>query len=263
MEDLLLIFPAWLVAVLFIGGSIALAVFCVYAFRRIFGVSRLIDHNAVAGFIFATLGVVYAVMLGFMVPLTWGRLHDDNQLIEQEANTIGSLFRIARTIPAPTGPEMQLAALKYAKDVVLLEWDLMASGESSPVVWADYDHLWQIQEQWKPLSPSELQLYGNTVSQLEDLGAARRLRLLSSQDQIPQLLWLLLVVGGIVTVLYACLFGSNYVSLHALTAGALAGLIAFILFLILEMATPYSGALALDPIPINQVITQAQQLGSP
>lgn len=263
MEQLLLIFPAWLVAVLFIGGSVAVAVACVYAFRRLFGVSRLIDHNAVAGFIFATLGVVYAVLLGFMVPLTWGRLQDDNKVIEQEANTIGSLFRIARTIPAPTGQELQLAALKYAKDVVTQEWELMADGQASPVVWEDYDRLWQIQEQWKPLSPSEVQLYGNVVNQLEDLGAARRLRLLSSQDQIPQLLWLLLVLGGIVTVAYACLFGSNYVGLHALTAGALAGLTAFILFVILEMATPYSGALALDPIPINQVITQAQQLGTP
>ena len=40
--------------------------------RRVVGVEVLERHNEVAGFIYAVLGVVYAVLLGFAAITVWG-----------------------------------------------------------------------------------------------------------------------------------------------------------------------------------------------
>lgn len=75
---------------LWILGAIALVatliVMCgTISIRRWIGLERLSSNNEVAGFKFATIGVLYAVLLGFAVIVVWQRFNDAENTVAQEA----------------------------------------------------------------------------------------------------------------------------------------------------------------------------------
>ena len=57
-------------------------------------------HNDVAGFIYAVIGVVYAVLLGFAAVTVWERYDRAQASVEQEANDLADLYRDAQTFPS-------------------------------------------------------------------------------------------------------------------------------------------------------------------
>jgi hypothetical protein len=83
-------------------------------------------HNDVAGFIYAVLGVVYAVLLALVVIATWESYESARVTVEDEANALAEIFWLAHWMPQPEGRELQELARSYAEDVVDEEWPLNA-----------------------------------------------------------------------------------------------------------------------------------------
>jgi hypothetical protein len=61
-------------------------------------------HNDVAGFIFAAVGVLYAVLLGFVVITVWTNNDAARQTTFKEADALAGIYWISRDLPAPVGP---------------------------------------------------------------------------------------------------------------------------------------------------------------
>src|SRR4029077_9116706 len=84
-----------LIGVLFIVAGIPLlAVAGALLVRRWATVEVLARHNEVAGFIYAVIGVLYAVLLGFTAIIVWERFDEAQTNVEREANELGDLFRL-------------------------------------------------------------------------------------------------------------------------------------------------------------------------
>ncbi len=80
-----------------IAGTIPLvAVVVGLLVRRWVTVEVLERHNEVAGFIYAVIGVLYAVVLGFTAIIVWERFAEAQTNVEKEANDLGDLFRNAQ-----------------------------------------------------------------------------------------------------------------------------------------------------------------------
>src|SRR6476469_1368421 len=84
-------------AILIVGGITALATAGGLIVRRWVAVEVLERHNEVAGFIYAVIGVVYAVLLGFAAITVWERYDRAQASVEQEANDLADLYRDAET----------------------------------------------------------------------------------------------------------------------------------------------------------------------
>jgi hypothetical protein len=56
-----------------IGGSVLLSLLGMRLVRRLVAVSTLEAHSEVAGFVYAVLGVVYGVLMAFVVTVVWDR----------------------------------------------------------------------------------------------------------------------------------------------------------------------------------------------
>jgi hypothetical protein len=65
--------------------------------------------------------------------------------------------------------------------------------------------------------------------------------LVAAEEGIPAVLWVVLVVGGMVAVGFAYLFGLENTWAHRLMVVSLAGVIALVLFTIGVMDHPFSG----------------------
>ena len=65
------------------------------------------QHNDVAGFIYAALGVIYAVLMALVVIAVWEEYGAASDTVEQEANAAADIFWLADQLPEPRGTHVQ------------------------------------------------------------------------------------------------------------------------------------------------------------
>ena len=105
-----------------------------------------------------------------------------------------------------------------------------------------------------PHTKGEQVLYERGLTQLHDAADARRSRLLEVKEGIPTLLWVVIVVGGVITVTFTYLFGLKSNLAHALMVAALTLVICGILFTIGEFDYPFSGVVEIRPDAFREVL---------
>src|SRR4028119_904487 len=86
-------------------------------------------HNDVAGFIYAVLGVIYAVLLALVVIAVWEDFGRARETVEAEANATAEIFWLAHRLPEPERHRLQELSQSYAREVVHKEWPLMEQGQ--------------------------------------------------------------------------------------------------------------------------------------
>src|SRR4028118_1337023 len=75
------------------------------------------EHNDVAGFIYAVVGVIYAVLLALVVIAVWEEHEAAKATVREEANGLADVFWIAHSLPEMEGPRLQEQARSYAPAV--------------------------------------------------------------------------------------------------------------------------------------------------
>ena len=103
--------------VLIVGGACLAAVIGLSLVQRLVPVSVRKEHNDVAGFIYAALGVIYAVLLALVVIAVWEEFGRARVTVESEANALAEIFWLAHELPEPEGPHLQELARSYAREV--------------------------------------------------------------------------------------------------------------------------------------------------
>ena len=165
------------------------------------------EHNDVAGFIYAVLGVAYAVLLAFVVIAVWEQYQAARDTTNREANELAEIYWLAYQLPESEGRQVQELAQSYARVVVEEEWPLMEDGQFSPQAWALVDEIRQRIGQFEVSTSNEQVLQDQGLTRVHDLADARRLRLLETHEDIPTILWVVLLSGGVITIGFTYLFG--------------------------------------------------------
>src|ERR687893_1827124 len=203
-------------------------------------------HNDVAGFVYAGVGVVYAVLLALVVIAVWEQYQRARETVETEANAVAEIAWLAHRLPNSERHQLQEQAQSYTREVVDQEWPLMAQrlyghGRGSPQGWDLIDDIRATVQEVEPRSASERELYAEGLDQVQRLADARRMRLVQAEEGMPAVLWAVLVFGGVVAVGFAYLFGLQNTWAHRLMVVSLASVIALVLFTIGVIEYPFSG----------------------
>ena len=211
-------------------------------------------QNDVAGFIFAVLGVAYAVLLAFVVIAVWQDYEAAQTNVESEAHELAGIYFLASRLPEPERTRIQDLARTYARVVVEEEWPMMERGQTSPRADSLLRQLTLKILEFDPHTKGEQVLYELEQTQLHDAADARRSRLLEVREGIPDLLWVVLVVGGVITVSFTYLFGLKSNLAHALMVAALTLVICGILFTIGQFNNPFSGPVEIQPEAFKEAL---------
>jgi hypothetical protein len=206
-------------------------------------------HNDVAGFIYAALGVIYAVLLALVVIAVWEEYRAASETVEQEANALAEIFWLAHRLPEPEGSHIQELARSYAQDVIDEEWPLMEQGQAplmtqtqgTPAGWTLIDEIRANLQEFQPHTPADEQLYAEGLDQVQILADARRMRLVAAEEGIPGVLWSVLIFGGVAAIGFTYLFGMDNTWAHRLMVFTLAAVIGLVLFTIGALEHPFSG----------------------
>ena len=206
-------------------------------------------HNDVAGFIYAALGMIYAVLLALVVISVWEQYQAASETVEQEANAAAEVFWLADRLPEPEGVHLQELVQSYAEEVVHREWPLMEEGRAplmtqtrgTPAGWTIIDDIRQNIQGFEPHTKAQEQLYAEGLDQVQRLADARRTRLVASEEGVPAVLWSVLVFGGMAAVGFTYLFGLESTWAHRLMVVTLAAVIGLVLFTVGALEHPFSG----------------------
>jgi hypothetical protein len=248
ITGLLIVAVAMLVAV---GGLVLV--------QRLFSTERRKQHNDVAGFIYAVLGVAYAVLLGLMLIAVWEKWNAAEATTTDEANELAGIFWWAHALPQPEGRHIQELVRSYAQVVVEEEWPLMAQGRSSPKAWATLDELRGTILGLDPPTGAQQVRYNQVLEQLHGLGDARRERLLAASEGLATILWVVLIGGGVITIAFTYLFGLENTVVHTLMVAALAMILSLSLFTVAALDYPFKGDVRIHPAAFEQVLERFQE----
>jgi hypothetical protein len=235
--------------VLVVGGICLLALAGFELVQRLVPASARQRHNDVAGFIYAALGVIYAVLLALVVIAVWEEFDAARDTVEQEANAAADIFWLADRLPEPRGTHVQELVRSYAEEVVHKEWPLMAQGDTplltqergTPTGWVLIDDIRQNIQNFEPRTRAEEQLYAEGLDQVDTLSDARRMRLVAAEEDVPGVLWAVLIFGGVAVVSFTYLFGLESTWAHRLMVATLAAVIGLVLFTVGAIEHPFSG----------------------
>lgn len=246
--------------VVIVAGTIVASVAGVTLVRRL-PRERLEENQDVVSVMFSAVGVLYTVLLAFMVVLVWEQFNSAEDRTEQEATRISNLLRNSSVFPAPVRSEIQERLITYTQSVIDDEWETMARGESSSTTSTAYRRVWTAYYDFHPQNEREHDFYAESISRLNELGQERRLRVISSQSSIPSILWILLVAGALITIGYLYLFAISNALLQRLMIGSVTGLLAFILFLVLALDHPFAGEISVTPDAYEDIVESFEEGG--
>ena len=130
----------------------------------------------------------------------------------------------------------------------------MEQGKASPKAWVILDDIRDSIQNLDPSTDTQLTLYDQGLERVHDLSDARRERLLEAQEGIPGILWVVMLVGGVVTVGFTYLFGLENTTTHMLLVAGLTLVICLILFTVAALNYPYRGDVRVGPDAFEQVL---------
>jgi hypothetical protein len=249
--------PSMLTAVqgvLTVGAAVLLAVGGFVWVQRRVHVSVREPQNDIAGFVYAVLGVQYAVVLAFCVIVVWQEFDAARLVVESEAGALTDVYGLAQNFPEPQRQRTQEAARSYARLVVEEEWPLLANGQESRRA---SDLLQEIRgsiHSLEPKTPKEQVLYDHGLIRSRDLLDNRRLRLYYSRQGIPTALWMVLVPGGVITITFTYFFGLRNTRAHALMIALLTMIIVGTIFLIRALDFPFTGDVRVEPDSFKEAL---------
>jgi hypothetical protein len=217
-------------------------------------------NNEVAGNYLQTIGTIYAVLLAFVVFVVWEQHNEARCSVQAEANELSDLYRISGALQKAAQLQDRIAA--YGRWVVDEEWQAMARGHASPKAEQALQEIWQALLKIELHTNTEEALYGEALARFNDLSDARSHRLFCSLLRLPPSLWVLLLTNGGLVVGSMWIFGLASLFAHALMTVALAGSIAFILFLIADLDNPFWGSWRVEPQAFQRVLERIKPTAS-
>ena len=239
--------PLWLSGVLLVGLPIVLAMCGPALIRRRLSLEKLRANNEVAGFKFATVGVLYAVLLAFAVIVVWEKFEDAEGHVADEAGAVATIYRLSAGIEGETQARLQAALSTYLSTVIAEDWPAMERGEASQATTHALDAVYATLLTFAPTDRRGAAILTETLHQLDLVTAARRARLVDASGVVPGVLWFVLLGGAVITVGFTLFFATDNLRAQSMMTGALTALIFSGLFIIVAIDRPFTGAVKVTP----------------
>jgi len=246
--------PLWPSFLLVVVLPTALAVGGTVVVRRRTRLARLTQNNEVAGFKFAVVGVIYAVLLAFAVFVVWEQLSAAESDVVREAGSAVNLYRLTGGMDSETGRNVRTLVTRYLETAIAEDWPAMEHGAGSATATQALNALYAGVLAYQPGDVRQEAMLAEVLRQLSEMTEARRERLLKAATVVPGVIWFGLISGGFVTVGFTWFFGARNLAAQMLMTGGLSLIVCSGLLIILAIDHPFSGAVRVHPDVLVKVL---------
>jgi hypothetical protein len=198
-------------------------------------------YNDLIGWQLGVLGTTYAVILGFMLFAVWTALREADLNADLEANAVLDMYRLAQGLPEPQRTRLQTLARSYVDAVITEDWPQMARGEVPERTRAISAELWDTVMSVREGSATEITAQEQVQVQLSSVDQHRLTRVLQSTRSLPPILWSVLLTGGALTIISACMFGGANRMIHTGRVISFSLVVSLCLVAIADIHRPFHG----------------------
>ena len=233
-----------------VSVAVAVAVAGLILVQRLVPFSVRESHNATTATMFGALHVVYGLMVGFSAFLVADQFDTAQKTVESEAGSVEEIYHLAER------QKIQGLTESYARTVVEQGWPMMARGRSSERTAEIADELRRGVMGFDPEVGAEQEVYAQGLTLVQDLDEYRALRLLEVREGIPDILWVVLLVGAVITTGCTYLFGMRTPGLHVVMVVAFT--IVLVLFTIRALEYPFDGIVQVGPDAFEELLDKIE-----
>ena len=185
-RTLLNTFPTWLLAIVTVGGAVALSVGGLALVRRRFPSLSQHGPNDVIGVVIGVLAAVFGILLGFVTVSLYDSFTDAKATVRSEATELIQLYNDSRAFPAASAAAVEREIKSYIAAVRFSEWETMREGEADSRVGDKHvADLYRVLREYEPQTGSQTAFYADAVTRLNDIVDARRSRLNDASERCP------------------------------------------------------------------------------
>jgi len=248
---------AWAALIIVAVGVVAVGAMLLVRRRAPDG-SYFEDGDRAAG-VFGVLATGFAVLLGFVVFLSFESYDTSRSGAQSEAQIVQEQFETAQLMPTSVRGAFSGQLVCYARTVVHQEWPRMESGKLT-----DGYNPWSVVmfrtlRTMEPRSPSEQAAYGKWLDQRTDRESARADRTHGAEGVIPTPLWIVLFLSAAAIGVFMLFFADSAerAAVQATMMGSVAIVITSTLLLLWFLDNPYrDGAGGLRPFAMERTLTR-------
>ncbi len=215
-----------------------------------------------ASAVFGVLATGFAVLIGFVVFLSFESFDTSRSGAEAEARVVAQQLETAQFLPTTVRAKLSGELVCYAREVVHGEWPRLEAGDLGNTVnpWAA--EMFRTIHTVEPVSQSEQTAYGKWFDQVSDRESGRSDRIHGAAGVIPAPLWIVLFVSAVTIFVFMLLFADSGepAFVQATMIGGVAIVITSTLLLLWFMDNPYhTGVGGLRPVAMERTLGIMQQ----
>ena len=224
-----------------------------FAFENLFK-NKNIQHNnnEAAGIVFGALALIYSLLIAFVIVAVWENYDDLNLTIEKEADDLNSVLVHSAILHDSLRQPIIVSIKSYCQEVINKEWDMTDNQElnTGSAIPALRLLLFRIEPSNK-LQENVLTVIDNKLSEITNL---HRQRLSHTRSNVPHLVWMVLIVGSIMVIIFSYFLHMESKHLKIVFLSFLWCLMGMCLFLVFMLDHPFVGSTQVSKAPYEEII---------
>ena len=247
---------SWFQCVLTIAGFLFIAIGGLLLSRR-YVTRRLVfsrDINDAVNYFGSAMAALYSVTLGLIAVASWQNYSDVDNLVSHEASTIGVIYRDVGGYPKEIRDEFRRRLREYTVFVIEKSWPAQRQGILLDQATMMITDLHQIMLDYEPPTIGRSVMHAEAMRKFNELIDLRRQRADKVDQGLPLVLWIVVAVGGILTLGVSYFFWIEDVRFHVLLLTLLTVFVALMIYLIASLDRPFRGNISVPPDSYRLII---------
>jgi hypothetical protein len=262
LKDFLYSHPTWLIGLLVIGVWTSLSLLGLHIFNRFTDVQARHRDTETVGLTYAIVAVIYPILIALIVVDVFETFSKGDSIATLEANKLSNIMLDTTGLPPQLAAELRSDVNKYIDIVVKSEWPSQQAGKLGEKVfepgWTLLGHMSAELAGFEPTTMGQNVNKGEMMRAMNDLIKGRRSRILAAGEHLPDVVWQILILGGMVAVAYTYLFGAKTYKIHLAITGLISASIALVFVLIITLDYPFRGEVSVSSEAFTNVRTTAE-----
>jgi len=201
------------------------------------------------------LGILFALLVGFIAVEVWGNYDKAKAAIASEASALRAVAILAGDFPGDQKARIHALLNQHIEEAINKEWPAMARQRATLSTSVALIEALYFTLSLKPADDSQRTAQLEIVKALETAMDARRQRIVVSQSAVGSVKWAGILLQGLLTLIAIAMVHSDNRPACAIALALFATGIALSLLMIAAYSRPFTGEISAGPDLLRQVMT--------
>ena len=225
-------FSTFAVAAMMVSLFVALSLVSLHIVRRFCKPFLFTEHTEFGDIFSSAIGVVFALILAFVAVAVWQNYDKMDDGVFREANSLHNIYRNMEAYPEPLRTQAKILIRQYVQDVIKDEWPKLAQARQDVNAHQLLNRIKALILTFNPHNNGEMALHQETLRQLSEYSGLRHNRIIGGRHNLRPPIWLTLIGGTILYLLFLCFLDIPDERHHAVMIGSLAAFLGLVYFLL-------------------------------